>query len=56
MKDRTLKNLMLDIETAFKAKESAEKARINAEFKKKRAHYDYLSLMEMLRCNEFSIE
>lgn len=46
---------MLDIEKAIEAKEQAEKARIQAEFKRKRAHYNYLSLMDMLRANEYTI-
>lgn len=55
VKDKTLEELLRGIKMALEDKESAERARINAEFKKKKSQYQYLHLMDCLRHKEFVI-
>lgn len=56
MKDKTLKELMKEIEESIEAKDSAERARVNAEAKKKKAHYNYLHAMEELQDGEYVLQ
>ena len=55
MKDKPLKELLDEIGRCIEAVDSAERARVNAEFKKKKAHYDYLKALEQLEAKEYTL-
>lgn len=52
----TLDQLLDELKSAVKAKEKAEHARVKAEEKKRKAHYQYLLLQDIFRAKEFTIK
>ena len=55
MKEITLIDLLEEIKLALLEEDKAERARVNAEFKKTKAHYNRIRLMDALRNKEFVI-
>lgn len=55
MKEITLDELLGQMKEALISKESAERARVKAEFKRKKAQYNYLHLMDIFRNKEYKI-
>ena len=53
--DPTLTQLLQEIKYAVEEKEMAEKARVRAEEKRRKANYIYNHLMDVLRAKEFTI-
>lgn len=53
--DPTLDTLLADISKALRLKERAERSRVNAEARKKKAHYAYLQLMDTFHAREYTL-
>lgn len=51
----TLTQLLDEIKSAVEEKEMAEKARVRAEEKRRKANYLYNQLMDVFRAKEFTI-
>lgn len=53
--DITLSELMHQMEQAIQDKAQSERARVNAEFKRRRSQNEYTRLQDVLRNKEYSI-
>ena len=53
--ETSLDDLLQELKLSIHAKDQAEKARVQAEQKKIKANYNYLSLMDNLRAKEYKI-
>lgn len=54
--DKTLIGLLEEIRTAVVQKDNAERARVHAEERKRKAHINYTLLMDIFRNREYIIK